>query len=72
MRWLLARRLRPFVLLAAGASIALNLALLVPSIYMLQVFDRVLSSRSNETLSMLSLLAAIALVRVWIRGQRGQ
>ena len=62
MRWLFARRLRPFVLLAGGASIALNLALLIPSIYMLQVFDRVLSSRSNETLAMLSLLAAIALV----------
>jgi PrtD family type I secretion system ABC transporter len=62
MRWLFARRLRPFVLLAGGASIALNLALLIPSIYMLQVFDRVLSSRSNETLAMLSLLAAIALM----------
>ena len=61
MKWLLASRLRPFVLVAAGASIALNLALLVPSIYMLQVFDRVLASRSNETLVMLSLLAALAL-----------
>jgi PrtD family type I secretion system ABC transporter len=62
MRWLFASRLRPFVLLACGASIALNLALLIPSIYMLQVFDRVLSSRSNETLAMLSLLAALALL----------
>jgi PrtD family type I secretion system ABC transporter len=61
VKWLLASRLRPFVLVAAGASIALNLALLVPSIYMLQVFDRVLASRSNETLVMLSLLAALAL-----------
>ena len=62
MRWLFVSRLRPFVLLACTASIALNLALLIPSIYMLQVFDRVLSSRSNETLAMLSLLAALALV----------
>lgn len=61
MKWLLASRLRPFVLVAAVASVALNLALLVPSIYMLQVFDRVLSSRSNETLAMLSLLALLAL-----------
>jgi ATP-binding cassette, subfamily C, type I secretion system permease/ATPase len=62
MRWLFASRLRQFVLLACAASVALNLALLIPSIYMLQVFDRVLSSRSNETLAMLSLLAALALV----------
>jgi PrtD family type I secretion system ABC transporter len=61
MRWLFVSRLRPYVLLACAASVALNLALLIPSIYMLQVFDRVLSSRSNETLTMLSLLAALAL-----------
>ena len=62
MRWLFVSRLRPFVLLACAASVALNLALLIPSIYMLQVFDRVLSSRSDETLAMLSLLAALALL----------
>jgi ABC-type protease/lipase transport system fused ATPase/permease subunit len=61
MKWLFVSRLLPFVILAGGASVALNLALLVPSIYMLQVFDRVLSSRSSETLAMLSLLAALAL-----------
>src|SRR5882757_7288451 len=59
MRWLLMKRLRPYVLLAAGASLLLNLALLVPSVYMLQVFDRVFSSRSEETLAMLSLLALV-------------
>ncbi len=62
MSWLFAQRLRPFVLMAAGASLILNLVLLIPSIYMLQVFDRVFSSRSNETLVMLSALAFIALV----------
>ena len=62
MRWLLVKRLRPYVLLAGVASLALNLALLIPSIYMLQVFDRVFSSRSEETLTMLSLLALLALV----------
>jgi len=61
MRWLFVSRLRPFVLLAAGASLVLNLALLIPSIYMLQVFDRVFASRSDETLIMLSLFAMIAL-----------
>jgi ATP-binding cassette, subfamily C, type I secretion system permease/ATPase len=61
MRWLFVSRLRPLVLLAAGASLVLNLALLIPSIYMLQVFDRVFASRSDETLLMLSLLALLAL-----------
>ena len=61
MRWLFVARLRRFVLLAAAASLLLNLALLVPSLYMLQVFDRVFASRSVETLVMLSLFAAAAL-----------
>ena len=61
MRWLFVARLRPFVLLAAAASLLLNLALLMPSIYMMQVFDRVFSSRSMETLVMLSALAVFAL-----------
>ena len=61
MRWLLAPTTRPFITLAALASLVLNLALLVPAIYMLQVFDRVFSSRSLETLAMLSLLALLAL-----------
>jgi len=62
MRWLLSKRLRSFALLAGMASLILNLALLIPSIYMLQVFDRVFSSRSEDTLVMLSLLALLALV----------
>ncbi len=61
MRWLLAPTIRPFIALAAWASLLLNLALLVPSLYMLQVFDRVFSSRSIETLTMLTLLAVLAL-----------
>src|SRR5262245_55826164 len=62
MSWLFVGRLRPFVLLAAAASLALNLALLMPSIYMMQVFDRVFSSRSTETLVMLSALTLLALM----------
>ena len=62
MRWLLTKALRPYVLTAATASLLLNLALLVPSLYMMQIFDRVFVSRSGETLAMLSLLALLALV----------
>jgi PrtD family type I secretion system ABC transporter len=61
MRWLFARQLKPFVMLAGAASLVLNLALLGPALYMLQVFDRVFASRSVETLVVLSLLAALAL-----------
>ena len=62
MSWLFARQLRPFVLLAGTASLVLNLALLVPALYMVQVFDRVFASRSVETLVMLSAAALLALV----------
>jgi PrtD family type I secretion system ABC transporter len=61
MRWLFAAQLRPFVLLAGAASLVLNLALLVPALYMVQVFDRVFASRSVETLAMLTLITAAAL-----------
>lgn len=61
MRWLLAAPLRRFVALAALASALLNAAWLMPSLYTLQVFDRVFASRSLETLAMLSLLALLAL-----------
>jgi Ca2+-binding RTX toxin-like protein len=39
MGWLFAKHLRAFVLLAAAASLALNVALLAPALYMVQVFD---------------------------------
>jgi PrtD family type I secretion system ABC transporter len=61
MSWLFVRQLRPFVLLAGAASLALNIALLMPALYMVQVFDRVFASRSVETLIMLSALALLAL-----------
>jgi ATP-binding cassette subfamily C protein EexD len=37
-------------------SFVINLLMLVPSIYMLQVYDRVMMSRSNETLLMLTII----------------
>jgi len=61
MNWLFVKQLRPFVLLAAAASLVLNLVLLMPALYMTQVFDRVFSSRSTETLVMLTAITAVAL-----------
>lgn len=55
------RRFRPFLLYAALFSLFTNLLLLVPALYMLQVYDRVLTSRSNETLILLTVSAVIAL-----------
>ena len=48
-------------MLAGGASLLLNLAMLMPALYMLQVFDRVFTSRSVETLVMLTWLVLLAL-----------
>lgn len=61
MHWLLMPATRPDLMLAALASLLLNLALLVPALYMLQVFDRVFSSRSIETLVVLGVAAMGAL-----------
>lgn len=47
---------------ALAFSLVINLALLAPSLYMLQVFDRVLSTRSVETLVLLSVITAVALL----------
>lgn len=52
-------------------SAAINLLMLVPIIYMLQVYDRVISSGSYSTLTMLSLLMITMLVAMgvfeWVR-----
>jgi PrtD family type I secretion system ABC transporter len=65
MSWLLSRGLRSFVLLAAVASLLLNVALLMPALYMMQVFDRVFASGSVETLVMLSAITLLFLVLSW-------
>lgn len=43
-------------------SCSYNLLLFAPSIYLLQIYDRVLSSRSADTLLMLTLIVALAVV----------
>lgn len=40
-------------------SLFINLLMLVPSLYMLQLYDRVLASRSKETLLMLTLIVIV-------------
>ena len=50
------KRVRPFLWQAALFSLAINMLALVPSLYMLQVYDRVLSSRNVLTLVFLTLI----------------
>ena len=52
----------PAFLATAVFSFFLNLLMLVVPLYMLQVFDRVLSSRSESTLLMLTILAGFMLL----------
>jgi ATP-binding cassette subfamily C protein EexD len=58
---------------AAIFSLFINLLMLLPSIYMMQVYDRVLGSNSTSTLLMLTLLAVILFATLglleWIRSQ---
>ena len=53
--------LRRPLLFVAGLSFFVNLLMLVPALFMLQVFDRVLSSQSGETLLVLLIGVAVAL-----------
>ena len=72
MRALVAK-VRPIFWIAAAFSLFVNLLMLVPSLYMLQVYDRVLTSRNIDTLLMLSVLAlalyGVLAVLEWVRSQ---
>ncbi|WP_137820001.1 type I secretion system permease/ATPase [Pseudomonas sp. 2FG] len=63
---------RLFGVLALFSGV-INLLMLVPSIYMMQVFDRVLTSRNETTLLMLTLillgLYLLSSLLEWVRGQ---
>ncbi len=66
-------RCRFFFFYAALFSLCVNMLMLVSPLYMMQVFDRVLSSRSNETLVMLTVLAIGAfVVMTWIESLRAK
>ena len=60
MKLLLSLLRRP-LLHVAGLSFFVNLLLLVPALFMLQVFDRVLASQSGETLLVLTLGVGVGL-----------
>lgn len=72
----IARALRscrtPFLIVGAF-SLAVNLLMMASPLYMMQIFDHVLSSRSTDTLVMLTLIATLALaVLSLIDGIRSQ
>lgn len=56
---------------AAGFSLVINVLLLASPIFMLQVYDRVLTSRSVETLIALTVITAVALAALsWLDSLR--
>ncbi len=64
---------KSYFILAGVFSAAINILMLVPVIYMLQVYDRVMSSGSLSTLTMLTLLMAALLIAMggfeWVRSR---
>lgn len=66
-------QLKGYFLYAVLFSASTNILMLTPILYMLQVYDRVVSSGSMTTLSMLSLLMVLLLVSSggfeWVRGR---
>ena len=65
--------LRPYFVRAAWFSVLSCLLILAPSGYMLEVYDRVVNSRSHLTLAMLTLLVLGAYVLMeileWARAE---
>jgi len=56
------RSCRPHFMAAAGFSLLVNLLFLAPSLYMLQVYDRVVSTGGKTTLLFITLALALALL----------
>lgn len=65
--------LRPLIKRVAWFGLAINLLALAPTIYMLEVYDRVVNSRNGTTLLMLTLLVLgmylLMELLEWVRGQ---
>lgn len=65
------KEVRRYLIYAGLFSAAVNLLMLVPVIYMLQVYDRVMSSGSLQTLTMLTLLMVALICAMgafeWVR-----
>lgn len=65
--------LKPYFVRAAGFSVVASLLVLAPSGYMLEVYDRVVNSRSHMTLAMLTVLVLSAYVLMevleWVRAE---
>ena len=59
------KQCRSYFLYAGIFSLFINLLVLTVPLHMLQVYDRVLASRSQETLWLLTLIATIALLLCW-------
>lgn len=64
---------RPWVWRAGAFALVAALLLLVPSLYMLEVYDRAVGSRSERTLAMLTILLLAALLVMelldWVAGR---
>ena len=64
---------RQSIATAGFFSLFINFLMLVPALYMLQLYDRVLTSGSESTLIMLTLIMILLLVTMglleWVRGQ---
>jgi ATP-binding cassette subfamily C exporter for protease/lipase len=52
--------IKPVILRAIGFSTLISLLALAPTVYMLEVYDRVVNSRSGMTLAMLTLMIVLA------------
>lgn len=55
-------KLKKYFIIAGVFSFFINLLMLVPPIYMLQLYDRVLASRSNDTLIMLTSIVVVLFI----------
>jgi len=67
------KKCRSYFGVAGFFSLFINMIMLVPALYMLQVYDRVITSRSESTLLLLTLIVVVMLLTMgvleWVRSQ---